>query len=74
MGKDLKTWEDYLLFVEFSYNRSIHSSTGYSSFEIIYGFNPLIVLDLSPLSLIEITSLYRKPKAKMVRSIHEKVK
>jgi hypothetical protein len=28
-------------FIEFAYDRSVHSTTDYSSFEIVYGFNPL---------------------------------
>ncbi|KAH0778701.1 hypothetical protein KY290_005128 [Solanum tuberosum] len=45
----LTSWEDYLLIVEFAYNRTFHSSTGKTPFEIVYRFNPLIPLDLLPL-------------------------
>ena len=44
--KNLKNWEDILPHAEFPYNRSIHSSTSYSPFEIVYGFNSLTPLDL----------------------------
>ena len=47
--KNIKTWEDYLPHAEFSYNRTIYSATKFSPFEIVYGFNPLTPLDLSPL-------------------------
>ncbi|XP_052197121.1 uncharacterized protein LOC127804307 [Diospyros lotus] len=51
--KNLKNWEDCLPFIEFAYNRSVHSSTEYSPFEIVYGFNPLTTLDLLPLPVNE---------------------
>ncbi|XP_057811644.1 uncharacterized protein LOC131025876, partial [Salvia miltiorrhiza] len=47
--KNIKSWEDCLPHVEFAYNRSVHSATQFSPFEIVYGFNPLTPLDLSPL-------------------------
>ncbi|XP_073037004.1 uncharacterized protein [Primulina eburnea] len=47
--KNLKNWEDCLPFVEFAYNRCVHSTTNYSPFEIVYGFNPLTPLDLMSL-------------------------
>ena len=52
----------------------MHSSTGYSPFEIVYGFNPLTPLDLIPLPTSEIVSLDGKRKAEMVRKIHEKAR
>jgi hypothetical protein len=29
-------WEEYLPFVEFAYNRIMHSTTSFSSFKIVY--------------------------------------
>jgi len=46
---NLKNLKDCLLFVEFAYNGSVYSTTDYSSFEIVYSFNPLIPLYLIPL-------------------------
>ena len=74
VGKNLKTWENCLPFIEFAYNRTVHSSTGFSPFEIVYGFNPLTVLDLMPLPLSDITSLDGTQKAEMVRAIHEQAR
>ena len=70
----MKTWEDCLPFVEFAYNRSVHSSTGCSPFEIVYGFNLLTVLDLMPLPLNEVTSLDGQKKVELVKTIHEKAR
>ena len=44
-------------FIEFSYNCSVDSTTHYSPFEIVYGFNPLTPLDLIPLPVDERVSL-----------------
>ena len=51
ISKKLKSWEETLPFMEFAYNRVIHSTTHCSPFEVVYGFNPLTPLDLSPLLL-----------------------
>ena len=72
--KNLKTWEECLPFIEFAYNRSVHSTTSYSPFEIVYGFNPLTPLDLLPLPVEERRSLDGKRKAEFVRGLHEKVR
>ena len=72
--KNIKTWEDCLPHVEFVYNRTIHSATKFSSFEIVYGFNPLTPLDLSPLPMFEHVNLDGKNKAEFVKQIHEKVR
>uniref|UniRef100_A0A2N9J791 Integrase catalytic domain-containing protein n=1 Tax=Fagus sylvatica TaxID=28930 RepID=A0A2N9J791_FAGSY len=64
--KNLKNWEDCLPFIEFAYNRSVHSTTDFSPFEIVYGFNPLTPLDLLPLPVNERTSLDGQKKAEMV--------
>ena len=60
--------------VEFAYNRYIHSATKFSSFEIVYGFNPLTPLDLLPLPLSERANLDGKKKAEFVKQIHEKAR
>ncbi|PKI60108.1 hypothetical protein CRG98_019516 [Punica granatum] len=72
--KNIKTWEKYLPHVEFAYNISVHSATKFSPFEIVYGFNPLTPLDLSPLPLSEHVNLDGKTKAELVKQIHEKAR
>jgi len=71
--KNLKNWEDCLPFIEFAYNRSVHSTTDFSPFEIVYGFNPLIPLDLLPLPVNKMTSLDGQKNAEMVKKLHESV-
>ncbi|XP_027170630.1 uncharacterized protein LOC113770389 [Coffea eugenioides] len=50
-----------------------HSATRYSPFEIVYGFNPLTPLDLTPLPVHERVNLDGKTKAAYVRELHTKV-
>jgi len=52
-----------LPFIRFAYNRSVHSTTNYSPFEIIYGFNPLTPLDLVLLPVNEKVSFGGTKKA-----------
>ena len=71
--KNLKAWEECLPHVEFAYNRTVHSSTQFSPFEIVYGFNPLTPLDLMPLPLSERTNLDGKKKVEFVQTLHQRV-
>ena len=72
--KNLKNWEDCLPFIEFAYNRSVHSTTDFSLFEIVYSFNPLTPLDLLPLPVNEKTSLDGQKKAETVKKLHKSVR
>lgn len=74
ISKNLKGWEDCLPTCEFAYNRTTHSTTNHSPFEIVYGFNPLTPLYLSPLPLEDQLSLDGQKKAEAVQRLHEKVK
>ena len=71
--KNLKSWEECLPYIEFAYNHNVHSSTYYFPFEVVYGFVPLRLLDLSPLPLNMRVDLYGKKKANFIRKLHEKV-
>ena len=62
-----------MLFVEFTYNRSVCSTTDYSPFKIIYGFNPLTSLDLIPLPIDERVNLDGNRKTYVVKALHESV-
>jgi translation initiation factor IF-1 len=63
-----------LPFIEFAYNRAMHSTTSYSPFEIVYGFNPLTPLDLMSLPIDGRSSLDGQKKAELVKSLHERVR
>lgn len=64
--KEIENLEECLSHVKFAYNRSVHSATKFSPFEIIYGFNPITPLDLLPLPIDKHVDLDDKKKAKFV--------
>jgi hypothetical protein len=72
--KNLKNWEDCLPFIKFAYNRIVHSTTEFSPFEIVYGFNPSTPMDLIPLPMDKRVSLDGNCKAQMVKTLHESVR
>jgi hypothetical protein len=47
--------EECLPHIEFAYNRSVHSTTKVSPFQVMYGFNPHASIDLLPLPPSETT-------------------
>jgi len=40
-------------YIEFAYNRVVHSTTSHSPFEVVYGFNSMTPLNLIPLPTLE---------------------
>jgi hypothetical protein len=52
----------------------VHSTTEFSPFEIVYGFNPLTPMDLIPLPIDERVSLDGNRKAQVVKTLHESVR
>ena len=46
-SKHPRTWDEILPYVQHSYNRVIHSSTGHSPFEVCLGYQPLAPIDVS---------------------------
>jgi hypothetical protein len=55
LKSNLKLWEECLPHIEFAYNRSVHSTTKLSPFQVVYGFNPRAFIDLLPLPPSETT-------------------
>ncbi|XP_048228289.1 uncharacterized protein LOC125369559 [Ricinus communis] len=55
--RNLISWQGLLPYVEFSYNRVVHSTKHCSPFEIVYGFNPLTPIDLFPLPLNKLVNV-----------------
>ncbi|KAK7338257.1 hypothetical protein VNO77_18861 [Canavalia gladiata] len=67
--KNLKDWENCFPYVEFSYNRVVHTSTSFSPFEIVYGF-----LDVLPFYTNDSLNVDGKKKAEFVQKLHAKVR
>ncbi|TYK09768.1 Transposon Ty3-I Gag-Pol polyprotein [Cucumis melo var. makuwa] len=74
ISKNLKSWEETLPFVEFAYNRAIHNTTHCSPFEVVYGFNPLTPLDLSPMPPNMFTSDAASSRAEYIKTLHKEIK
>jgi len=60
--------------VEFAYNRSVHRATKFSPFEVVYGFNPCVPIDLVPIPIDERTSMDGIRKAELMKELHEQVR
>ena len=74
ISKNIKYWEDSLPFVEFAYNRVIHSTAHCYSFEVVYGFNPLTPLDLLSIPCNVFVSDAAINKVKLIKTLHKEVK
>jgi hypothetical protein len=58
-SKHPRTWDDNLLYVQHSYKRALHSSTGHSPFQVGLGFQPLGPIDVAlPLSTTHTKSFH----------------
>jgi hypothetical protein len=55
LKSNLKLWDECLPHIEFSYNRSMHSTMKVSPFHVVYGFNPRAPIDLLSLPPSETT-------------------
>lgn len=73
VGKNLRNWLTCLPYIEFAYNHAKHSATKFSPFEVVYGFNPLTPLDLSPLPQA-VFSADGETRAEFVKKLHQQVK
>ena len=47
VAKTPSKWEQYLPILEFAYNSSKHTTTGYSPFMLMYSFQPHALVDIT---------------------------
>jgi hypothetical protein len=69
--KNPKSWEECIPHAEFAYNRTEHSLTKQSPFEIVYGFNPPTSLDLLPLPLHERVNMDITKRVDFMKNLHK---
>jgi len=72
--KNLKIWDTCLPIEEFAYNRSVHGATKLSLFEVVYGFNRCVPIDLVHIPIDERTSMDGIRKAELMKKLHEQVR
>jgi translation initiation factor IF-1 len=68
---NLKLWEECLPHIEFAYNRSIHSTTKVSPFQVVYDFNPRAPIDLIPLLPSEMTYFDASQRSEFILKMYE---
>ncbi|KAI4340888.1 hypothetical protein MLD38_025682 [Melastoma candidum] len=69
-----KDWDVKLAHAEFAYNRAPSSTTKYSPFEVVYGLNPTIPVDLMPLPSVKTVNRDAEERAKEMRMLHENIR
>ncbi|KAI3740084.1 hypothetical protein L2E82_30502 [Cichorium intybus] len=74
VSKTQKDLDVKLAHAEFAYNRSPTHATGRSPFEVVYGVNPYMPLDLIPLPKEELVHKDANDKLKSMMKLHEQVR
>ena len=57
--------------MEFAYNYSVHGAIKFSPFEVVYGFNRCVPIDLVPIPINERISMDGIRKTKLMKKLHE---
>jgi hypothetical protein len=70
LKSNLNLWEECLLHIEFSYNRSMHNTTKLSLFQVVYGFNCRAPINLLPLPPSETTYFDASQRSEFILKMH----
>jgi len=72
--ENLMVWEDLLPHIEFAFSRIVNSTTSYTPFEVVYGFNLVTPLDLLPIPVLdEVLCKNGFEKATFIKHLHQHV-
>jgi len=69
-----KVWDLLLWHAEFAENKAPSKGTGLFPFKVVYGIDPLSLLDLTPRSLDQKPSADATTRVKEIQKLHELVK
>ena len=69
-----KAWDLLLPHAEFAYNKTPSKATGLSPFKVVYGIDPLNLLDLIPRPLSQRPSADAAARVEEIQKLHELVK
>ncbi|GKA52977.1 RNA-directed DNA polymerase [Tanacetum coccineum] len=69
-----KQWDLILPQAEFAYNRSVNRTTSKSPFEVVYGWNPIIPLNLVPVLEVGQFSEEGTNQSEQIRELHRSVR
>lgn len=74
VGDSPRQWDLTLPQAEFAYNRSQSRTTGKSPFEVVYGFNPITPIELTPLPVEKQFSGNADEHAEHIKQVHSQVR
>ena len=70
----LKSWDQKLCQAEFAFNHSVNRSTGFSPFQVVYGFNPRTPVDLAPVPSLKRSSGKAEDFMASLQQVHAETK
>ncbi|XP_074303013.1 uncharacterized protein LOC141637433 [Silene latifolia] len=74
VSKSTKDWDIKLAHAEFTYNRTPSMTTGRAPFEIVYGVNPYLPIDLVPIPKKDVLSFEAKERQAAFLRVCEQVR